>query len=70
MENTRVSPACTPYGAGHQEAATFVRPFIGHVRVSIFLIPLAKTLQFITAVDWSEELIKSIEMRKLLIVGY
>ena len=50
---------------GHQEAATFVHPFIGRVKVSIFLIPLAKTLHFISAVYWSEELIKSLEMRKL-----
>ena len=53
------------YGAGQQEAATFVHPFIGRVKVSIFLIPLAKTLYFICAVDWSEELIRSLEMRNL-----
>ena len=37
-------------------------PFIGHGKVDIFLIPLAKMLNFISRVTWPEEDLKSKEM--------
>ena len=37
-------------------------PFIGHGKVNIFLIPLAKMLHFISGVAWPEEVLKSLEV--------
>jgi hypothetical protein len=37
-------------------------PFIGHGKVNIFFIPLAKMLHFISRDAWPEEVLKSLEM--------
>ena len=47
-------------------ATTFVHTFIGHRKVKIFLIPLAKMLNFMSSVDVLKEFLKSFEMEELL----